>query len=339
MIAQIDKTYFFQRPWKLWPRLVAYALFEGRPLTTKGQFINPILRVLHRFLSFLPKLKRVQTPVFIIGTGRSGTTVLGKVLSMHRDVGFLNEPKLIWSQICADEDLIGSYSRSAPRVRLSAEDATPKKSGIMRAVAGAFLALSGASRMVDKYPELIFRTPFVMAIYPDAKFIFMSRSGWDTAASIEAWSARLGKTRHGEVHDWWGANDRKWLAIAEELVPEHDDLAPYANEIRRISEHRLRAAIEWVLCMREGFALQSQFPPEKFLHVSYESLCADPGQEINRIAQFAGLCDDPVLASYACKVLSPNEPYTRDIWPDWFAPIFSSVQNKIETTRPAFASA
>jgi len=102
MLAQIDKEYISMRPWKLFSRLVSYALFEGRPLTTRGRWINPLIFSLFKIEKKLPQIKKVERPIFILGTGRSGTTVLGIVFSMHNQVGFLNEPKALWHEIFRD---------------------------------------------------------------------------------------------------------------------------------------------------------------------------------------------------------------------------------------------
>ncbi len=177
MIAQLDPLYIQMRPWKLWSRLVSYCLFEGRPLTTRGRWVNPLVFSLFAIEKRLPQIKRVEKPVFILGTGRSGTTILGMVLSMHREVGFLNEPKALWHAIHPGEDLIGSYALGAANYRLAADEATPKRILYAHRLFGAYLATSLARRVVDKYPELIFRVPFVKAIFPDAKFLFLVRNG------------------------------------------------------------------------------------------------------------------------------------------------------------------
>ena len=124
MIAQLSKIYIDYKPTKTISRLVSYFLFEGRPLSTKGQFINPILLIFYRIIQFLPQLKKIQKPVFIIGMGRSGTTVLGKVLSLHSDLGFLNEPKAMWYFANNQDDLIGSYSDEAGKYCMDSVDAT-----------------------------------------------------------------------------------------------------------------------------------------------------------------------------------------------------------------------
>jgi hypothetical protein len=169
MVAQVDSRYFKTRPTKLASRLVSYALFEGRPVTTRGQWINPLLFAHFALEKKLPQFRKVEQPVFILGTGRSGTTILGVVLSMHREVGFLNEPKAMWHAIYPEEDVIGSYSRGPARYRLEASDADEAAKHNAHRLFGAYLASIFSPRLVDKYPELIFRVPFVREIFPDAK--------------------------------------------------------------------------------------------------------------------------------------------------------------------------
>jgi hypothetical protein len=305
MIAQLDSRYLRIRPWKVWARLVSYALFEGRPVTTRGRWINPLVFTLSAAAKSLPCLKKVRKPVFIVGTGRSGTTVLGVVLSMHRDVGFLNEPKALWHAIHSGEDLIGSYSRNLARYRLPASAATPKRVRDAHRLFGAYLTATFSHRVVDKYPELIFRVQFAKAIFPDAKFLFLVRNGWDTCHSIDQWSTRLGKQLAGETHDWWGVNQRKWMLLVDQLVPEHEDLAPHADTMRSWTRHSDMAAVEWVVTMREGLELLQRFP-DQVLRVTYEDLCSAPQEILTRIVHFVELDDDQRFFRYGKKTLRPT---------------------------------
>ena len=228
MIAQLDNHYLQIRPWKVYSRLISYALFEGRPATTKGRWINPIVFAHLRVEQAIPTLKKVIKPLFIVGTGRSGSTVLGIILSMHRDVGFLNEPKALWHSVFKDEDVIGSYSRRPARYRLLGEDVTPIIIRNAERLFGAYLAITNSRRIVDKYPEIVFRIPFVKNIFPDAKFIFLVRDGWDTCKSIMDWSISKGSQLSSKREDWWGVNNRKWRLMVEELV----ETAPYFSRIK-----------------------------------------------------------------------------------------------------------
>ena len=44
----------------------------------------------------LKKQNHVFAPVFSIGCGRSGTTILGNTLSQHPDIKYLNERRDVW---------------------------------------------------------------------------------------------------------------------------------------------------------------------------------------------------------------------------------------------------
>ncbi|MDV7142072.1 sulfotransferase [Tropicimonas sp. TH_r6] len=308
MVAQIDSHYIRTRPTRLWSRLLSYGLFEGRPLTTKGQWINPLVFSLFAMERRLPQLKRAEAPIFILGAGRSGTTILGLLLSMHGKVGFLNEPKAMWhAALGGGEDLIGSYDRGPGRYRLDAGDATPDVVRAMHRIHGAYLRATGTSRVVDKYPELVFRLPFVREIFPDAKFLFISRNGWDTCGSIEGWSDRLGVQSGDEIHDWWGADGRKWQLLVDQLVPEHPDLAPHAGEMRDWQAQTQRAVVEWIVTMREGVR-HTQEAPETILHIPYEALCEDPSGWMGRIAAFCDLPADETFLTYAGQKLSTVAP-------------------------------
>lgn len=307
MIAQIDKLYTKIGLSRVLPRIMSYLLFEGRPLTTKGRWINPLVFGLYAAVKKLPILKAVTQPIYIVGTGRSGTTILGVVLSMHKDVGFLNEPKALWHSVYPYEDLIGSYTNEPARYRMDEKHVTATISNDLIKMYAAYMRLTGAHRVVDKYPELIFRSDFVRCIFPDARFIFLARNGWDTCVSINRWSQRLGTTDGSVVHDWWGKDDRKWSYLVDQLVPEHEDLAPHRSSIRHFDNHLDRAAVEWIVSMREGLRVSAD-NPDNVLRVDYEKLTADPRAWLERILRFCELPEDKRCLEYGCKTLRPVSP-------------------------------
>ena len=71
MPAQIDRALLRTRPSKALERLVAATLFEGRPLTARGRWLNPLA------LALAARHARGAggadaRPIFVLGTGRSG---------------------------------------------------------------------------------------------------------------------------------------------------------------------------------------------------------------------------------------------------------------------------
>ena len=305
MIAQINPNYIKTRPMKVLPRFISYAFFEGRPVTTKGRWINPLVFSILRTVSTTKnRYKPVEKPIFILGTGRSGTTILGIVLSMHKEVGYLNEPKAIWHVIHPYEDLIGNYSRGDAKYRLAAEDATEDMRQRAAQMLGAYLTVTRSKRIVDKYPELIFRVGFVRTLFPDARFIFLVRNGWDTCRSIANWSQQLGIQVKGEKHDWWGVDDRKWRLIAEQLVKTDSAFAEIADEVKHFDRHLDRAAIEWVVTMQEGLRLL-QASPDCIHLVRFEDLTANPDETLDELCSFCELPADNTFRKYARETLHP----------------------------------
>ena len=169
MIAQLSKEYIFTKPSKIIPRLVSYFFFEGRPATTKGRWFNRYtFKSLHRATN-TPAINTSESPLFITGTGRTGSTILGLVLSMHRDVGFLNEPKALWYFVNPADDLIGSYSTGKGDYFLDDSHITNNVAGKVKSIYSDFLNKSSSKRIVDKYPEMIFRIEFLNSIFKNPR--------------------------------------------------------------------------------------------------------------------------------------------------------------------------
>lgn len=328
MVAQLDRHYVSTRPWKVWSRLLAYTLFEGRPLTTRGRWINPVVTAFLRGVQALPGLRDMAGPIFIIGTGRSGTTIFGKLLSMHRDVAFLNEPKLLWHLVHPGEDVIGSYADAPGRFVLGADDATDARARALRRAYGALGRLGLASRVVDKYPELIFRVPFVRAMFPDARFLFLIRRGWDACTSIASWSDRHGRGEPGAKEDWWGLDDRKWEILVEELVPGDPDLGPHAGALAETTCHTTRAVVEWIVTMRAGLAARAA-DPDAIVTVRYEELAGEPARVLAEVLEACDLPPDPILVRYAGEVMSPPPPRERFDLPGWLEEPFRAVHGAL----------
>ncbi|MDH4232718.1 MAG: sulfotransferase [Nitrospirota bacterium] len=314
MIGQIDTNYIRSRPLKLWGRLLSYGLFEGRPLTTRGRWINPLVFALFALEKRLPRLRMVEKPVFIIGTGRSGTTILGILLSMHRDVGFLNEPKALWHAIYPREDLVGSYDRGPAQYRLGAEEVTPEMIAAAHRIYGAYLFSTCSRRVVDKYPELIFRVPFVRRLFLDARFLFLVRNGWDTCHSIDLWSKRLGTHAGDEQYDWWGVDNRKWKLLVEQVAAGEPDFGKKLERLGSLERHTDMAALEWILTMREGLRLSRELP-EVVKTVRYEDLVLEQEKELSAILEFCELPRDEKFFAYGKANLSlapAKKPFPLD---------------------------
>ncbi|MAM10172.1 MAG: sulfotransferase family protein [Rhizobiaceae bacterium] len=327
MIAQIDSNMVRKRPGSLFGRLCAYFLFEGRPITTKGQWINPLVFSMYRLAQHVPTPRKVDAPVFIVGTGRSGTTLLGKLFALHKDVQFLNEPKALWHFAHGEEDIIGSYADRAGKVRLDIPSDLETLAQKISNVYGWAAFFAGAIQVADKYPELIYRTDFVQALFPGAKMVAIVRDGVDTCNSVTLWSKRKGtETEGGRTDDWWGRDGRKWRCLVDELIPENSDLAPLQQMLFDDPRHEDRSAVEWILSMRE-VQKQVRAHPDSIISIKYEDLCADPETLLARIFDFCGLDTDRSVIDYAKVSLEKAvQPKPLALHPELIAPFCNTLR-------------
>lgn len=302
MVAQIDKSFLKLSLKKTYSRLISYFFYEGRPLTTKGRWFNRIVFFLFFVQKYLPFPKEIKFPVFILGTGRSGTTILGLTLGMHNDVGFLNEPKALWSYLSDKEDLIGSYNLNDAVYELNDRDLSESQIALAHRIFGHYLNFSVSNRVVDKYPELIFRYSFVKKIFPDAKFVFLYRNGADTCQSIVHWSERLGLEVGGDIHDWWGVNRRKWYYLVNQIVSKDELLMGSVDIIRQYTNHQHMALVEWIVTMRKGMELVAKYPNDVFA-LKYEDYVGSADIR-NGLLEFLELEADGNYDKYCSAVLS-----------------------------------
>ena len=79
----------------------------------------------------LAKKKNDFAPIFIIGCGRSGTTILGKTLSKHPDIKYLNERRDLWHRAYPEFDIWNKNIQN-PKLYADKKDAISKKNNLLR---------------------------------------------------------------------------------------------------------------------------------------------------------------------------------------------------------------
>lgn len=329
MIGQLDRDYIRTRPTKALSRLVTHLLLQGRPLTTSMRWLNPLLMAQYGVIKRLPMPEVVHAPVFVLGTGRSGTTILGKVLGMHRDLLFLNEPKALWHAACPVDDVMGNYQTGEAWYALDASDADAAGACAIRRLYSYALILTNSGRILDKYPEMIFRVSYVRAVFPDAKLLFLVRNGYDALRSITTWSEKAGRETGQGIEDWWGLDRRKWELLVRDVVAKDEALADRAERIGGLTRHEDMAAVEWVVTMRTGLRLMEAEPG--LLHaVRYESLCGEPESVLREVCKHCDLSDDPTFLEYAARTLSPVPARAATELDPLIADVFADTMRRLE---------
>jgi len=227
---------------------------------------------------------------------------------MHRDVGFLNEPKALWYFVNPADDLIASYSKGDADYFMNNSHEMNNVAGKVKSIYSDFLDKSSSTRIIDKYPEMIFRIEFLNSIFNQPRYIFLIRNPWDTIASTAAWSNA--HENSAEKENWWGVNNRKWKLLVEQVVPKDPSLSIHLSNISKLQSQTDMAAVEWIVTMNMGLKMIEKFP-DRILPVKYEELCAQPEQTLNRILKFNGLTSDQTCIDYGKKILKTSSSRSR----------------------------
>jgi hypothetical protein len=135
----------------------------------------------------------LERPIIILGSARSGTTLLAQLLKEHPTLAVWEEPTHIWRHRHA-------YRSSDI---LTARDATPAISAYIRRQFESYLRASHKERFVEKTPSNCFRVPFIREVFPDALFVHLVRDGRAvTVSAMVQWQHGLimDRTETGERH-------------------------------------------------------------------------------------------------------------------------------------------
>ncbi len=235
----------------------------------------------------------VREPVFVVGCSRGGTTVVYKTLSEADELGSLQrETHDFWATL---HPLADKQWRSHA---LDASDATQRDRDL---VARYFFRHLGATRFVDKNNQNGLCVPYLHALFPDARFVYVKRSPGDNIHSlIEGWSrsdefAHWSETLPAEVRID-GGRFRRWCFFLfdgwrEYLERPVEDVC--AAQYVAMNEAILRA--------------RAAIPASQWAEIVYEDLVRDPVAAFRAIWAALGLQFGPRQETHCRNVL--GRPY------------------------------
>lgn len=199
-----------------------------------------------------------SAPFFIVGSGRSGTTLLRMILSSHSRLSIPPETyylKPLLEQLPVDRALSPSEVERAVKImtshyrwpdmgidagdlaREAAALVSPKLRDIVEIAYAEHLAREGKARWGDKTPPYIQIVPRLAEMFPGARFIHLLRDGRDVAKSFQSvgW---YGPLLHRNTIEWTEAVDldQRWRksSLADSiLVVRYEDLVRQTEKTTR----------------------------------------------------------------------------------------------------------
>ena len=206
----------------------------------------------------------LKAPVFIIGTGRCGTTLLVRVLKSHkRLIGFPGEANEFWHP--------KSYPFAQRSIETPAIIEDPKRFTdvsianwpvyhewrIQKMFAGYRVAKGFSRTLFVKSAMISFMIPKILSIFPDARLVHIFRNGPSVVASFLK---------------------KEW--------------SKYSGYFDNESRYLLHCAKYWNDCILEIERRKKELSlgaKGTLLEFSYEKLCEDPKVVLDEIAEFIGV--------------------------------------------------
>lgn len=268
-------------------------------------------------------------PLFLVSAPRAGSTLLFDALAKHEGVwtigGESHGVYRVFPHLQAENEQLDSGS-------LHRRHATGETIELMPACflallkdrrQRAYLSLPPVSRpetvtFVEKTPRNALNLPFLTALFPDARFIYLYRDPRENIASlIEAWRTGLRSGRFVTFRNLPEWDREAWCFL---LPPGWRDMVG-----RSIADI---AAFQWAASNDAIIENLQALSPGRFHALSYRELIADPSAVLARLCRFAG-----VAGSTAAEVALPLSrtsltPPHPDKW--------TAHERPIAACRPAF---
>lgn len=231
--------------------------------------------------------------VIIVGAPRSGTNMLRDVLTSLEGIA-------TWP--CDEINYIWRHGNVRfPSDEIPEDLATPAVKNYIQQRFQDIQRKYSADIVVEKTCANSLRVPFVDAVVPDAKYVFIYRDGLDaTGSAKERWTAELDipyileKVRFVPKMDLPYYALRYFWARVYRFISREKRLAfwgPALDGMQSIlQKHSLNevCALQWQRCVDKSEEAFARMPEGKVVRVCYEDFVRNPVTELSRILAFLG---------------------------------------------------
>lgn len=235
----------------------------------------------------------IKKPIFVIGSGRSGTTIFFRTLAQHKQVGYFTNfdsyfPRLFKSgimpflesntltksvinrmkPIIPSKEIIGilTYCKIQEKgIPLSDEDVNLTESDCLTEMICKCLKYQKKGRFIAKNTINGMRIKYLDSIFPDSIFVHVMRDG---RANVHSY---LHIPFFKQIRFWWWGNKQLEDWITEGGSPLE------------------LAALHWKNNMLEIFRQSKDLPRERYFEIKYEDFTRDPLYFFKKTLDFCGL--------------------------------------------------
>ena len=222
---------------------------------------------------------------FIVGCGRSGTTLLSRLLQFHPDAAVLIEPYERWAAVDPRTDVTHLFWQGEAQCFLEYEDCTDE----MRARFARLFRPPArpGGWLIEKSPINAMRLRYLDALAPEAKFIHIIRDGDEVSRSIVEHAQSDPNYHIAGRHDcnlWWGCGDSKWKSLLAGAKARNFLPATVGESV----DDRTRGVCEWISSLEAADQARDALQG-RFHEVRYEELTDNPAVVLEHIARFLGI--------------------------------------------------
>jgi len=250
-------------------------------------------------------------PIIIIGAARSGTNMLRDIIT--KIPGFGTWP-------CDEINYIWRYgNRDKDSDEFAEEDLTPQ---IAKFIIGEFVKIQNKNNfnyVVEKTCANSLRVSFIRAIFPNAKYILITRDGRDVVSSAEKrWKAELDlnyiyqKAKYIPKQDVLYYATKYFTNRISKIFSKEDRLATWGPRFNKIDEVLRNknifeiSAIQWSKSVELSLEGLSSLSQEQLLHIQYENFTKSPHDVLPKLLGFLDYKGD----EKTLKMLSSNVKYS-----------------------------
>jgi omega-hydroxy-beta-dihydromenaquinone-9 sulfotransferase len=283
---------------------------------------------------------KVEKPVFVLGSGRCGSTIFHQILAEHPNLAWLSVFCDYFPNIPAvnrlflrmiDVPAVGTFLKSRRELRpwepynfwlrgykgfktpcrdLTQHDVSHKVKKITQLIAAETLT-SKRHRLLAKVTGWP-RIDYFSNIFEDARFIHVVRDGRAVVNSML------------NVPWWWGWQGPQNWRWGELTADQYEEWTRHDRSFVAL------AAIEWNILMNAVDIAKQTIDPANFLEIRYEDLCVDPVGIFRDVAQF---CELPFPPKFEKAVKKYKLRNSNNKWQTELNEVQQQVLNQVLQTE------